>query len=568
MPQKKVFQHRKDKERQRRERRSAARDQSSSLTNPDVESPQTAAASLDVTLPSNNWMIQVSAENRVFCRVSQAPSTSAQPMHVSHTLTVLHDSSWTLHIFKQKVDQTKIKSLSEFPSKPNTEQLYELLATIDKLPLCSGHSDTRYIEMLKTKKGRILSAYGETSAYLDNDNPLVVNGKLISQTIRSSKCELTGSTCCDHCKKYLYNLRAMYHRWSKRSAGAPSSPDIHTNERYMNTPQKKVKMSKLRDRVRAAELEVARLQAKIDKPTETQGVSVDGDLHSDLLAIMTENKEHVQSAYPEGSFSRLFWEQQLKAASLKDRRQMKWHPVLIKWCLNLKLLSGAAYHAMRTSGFLALPSERTLRDYTHYFTSKVGFQNEVNQQLMSEVDSLSLPENRKYVGIIIDEMKVKEGLVFDKYTGEVIGFTNLGDVNNNLLQLENEDEHPSAAKYVLVLMVRGLLFSLQFPYAHFGTQEVTAELLFPIVWECIRRLEASGLKVIFVTADGASPNRKFFRMHRAVGDKSKYVYKTCNPYSKETPRSIYFFADPPHLLKTVRNCWSHSGPNGTRHMKV
>ena len=65
---------------------------------------------------------------------------------------------------------------------------------------------------------------------------------------------------------------------------------------------------------------------------------------------------------------------------------------------------------------------------------------------MSEVDSLSLPENRKYVGIIIDEMKVKEGLVFNKYTGEVIGFTNLGDVNNNLLQLENEDEHLSVAK--------------------------------------------------------------------------------------------------------------------------
>ena len=223
---------------------------------------------------------------------------------------------------------------------------------------------------------------------------------------------------------------------------------------------------------------------------------------------------------------------------------------------------------MRTSGFLTLPSERTLRDYTHYFTSKGGFQNEVNQQLMSEIDSLSLPENRKYAGIIIDEMKVKEGLVFNKYTGEVIGFTNLGDVNNNLLQLENEGELPSVAKYVLVLMVRGLLFNLQYPYAHFGTQGVTAELLYPIVWECIQRLEASGLKVLFVTADGASPNRKFFRMHRAVGDKSKYVYKTYNPYSTETPRSIYFFADPPHLLKTVRNYWSHSGPKGTRHIKV
>lgn len=54
--------------------------------------------------------------------------------------------------------------------------------------------------------------------------------------------------------------------------------------------------------------------------------------------------------------------------------------------------------------------------------------------------------------------------------------------------------------------------NLSFPYAHFATTNLTGENLFTIVWEAIERLERLGFKVIAITADGASPNRKFFRM--------------------------------------------------------
>ena len=73
-----------------------------------------------------------------------------------------------------------------------------------------------------------------------------------------------------------------------------------------------------------------------------------------------------------------------------------------------------------------------------------------------------------------------------------------------------------------------------------------------IAIECLERLQ---LKVVAVTADGASPNRKFFSMHSC--SKSDVCYKTPNPYTKED-RHIYFFSDVPHLMKTTRNYWSHS----------
>ena len=41
---------------------------------------------------------------------------------------------------------------------------------------------------------------------------------------------------------------------------------------------------------------------------------MDSDSHNNLLAIMKENSEKVAAKYPDNSFARLFWSQQLKAA--------------------------------------------------------------------------------------------------------------------------------------------------------------------------------------------------------------------------------------------------------------
>ncbi len=293
-----------------------------------------------------------------------------------------------------------------------------------------------------------------------------------------------------HCIKYRANLRAMYHRWNNRESVSHSSN--FTNERYLQTPQKSAKIDKLRKRVHKAEQVVRSLTDKVKK-LMGQGEHLDSNLQSDLLSIINDNEQTVRNAYREGSFARLFWDEQLKAASTKESRQVRWHPVLVKWCLSLKLLSSAAYHALRSTGFVKLPSERTLYDYTHYFRNKVGFQDEVNQQLVEEVAKLSLPSSRRFVALFIDEMKIKEGLVYNKHTGKIVGFTSLGDLNDDLLKLVQDSEQPQVAKQLLTFMVRGILFNLNFPYAHFASygatgDGATGDILFPLVWEAICRL--------------------------------------------------------------------------------
>ena len=61
---------------------------------------------------------------------------------------------------------------------------------------------------------------------------------------------------------------------------------------------------------------------------------------------------------------------QNKATAAKGSKGMRWHPLMIKWCLYLKSLSTAAYETLRD--VIRLPSTRTLRDYTHWMTAEPG----------------------------------------------------------------------------------------------------------------------------------------------------------------------------------------------------
>ena len=169
--------------------------------------------------------------------------------------------------------------------------------------------------------------------------------------------------------------------------------------------------------------------------------------------------------------------------------------------------------------------------------------------------------------LLFDEMKVLSNLVFDKVTGELIGFVDLGDPDVNFAVLEKADE---IATHALVFLIRGVCTQLKFSLAYFATSGVTCIQLLPIFWEAVCILESScNLWVIAATSDGASPNRSFYRMHKALdGDSGKEVcYRTINFYAPH--RFIYFFSDAPHLIKTTRNCLYHSGSGScTRYVKI
>ena len=57
------------------------------------------------------------------------------------------------------------------------------------------------------------------------------------------------------------------------------------------------------------------------------------------------------------------------------------------------------------------------------------------------------------------------------------------------------------------------------------------------------------LQVLGATLDGNSVNRRLVKLHQPSAD---LVYKVMNPFAE---KRFLYFSDPPHLIKTVRNCW-------------
>ena len=177
------------------------------------------------------------------------------------------------------------------------------------------------------------------------------------------------------------------------------------------------------------------MKERIEKLLQRDGIRVDNETHSDLVSMMNNYSKAVESD-TSNPFRKIFWEQQLKATTLTSTRQMRWHPAIIRWCLYLHHRSGGCYKTLRNSGLFHLPSDRTLRDYRHFVPSSIGFSKELDQQLIQQVISQKPEQLAKYVGIVLDQMCIKESLVFDKHTGSLTGYADLGEVNNLFTELE------------------------------------------------------------------------------------------------------------------------------------
>lgn len=314
-------------------------------------------------------------------------------------------------------------------------------------------------------------------------------------------------TVCKMCSKRKARERVNKHRASKKSvADGRTNPSSHVPYSCLSREEMQQRMSNLHSELRKIQKKNNRLKEKLAKKIADEGLKLDATTEEDMKKIMAENEMLNSSEESQNTrFKKMFWQQQSQALKVKDARGMRWHPMMVKWCIYLHHQSQGAYETLRQTGCIALPSSRTLRDYTHCFKASPGFTNEIDTQLC-ETANINTSEKAKPILLLIDEMYVKEDLVFDKHTGELTGFTNLGNINNDLqaieraLTSENADDLKLNAKSVLAnsvttFMVRGLLTSLQFPYVYFPCRNISGDLLFDPFWEAISRLERNGFKV-------------------------------------------------------------------------
>ena len=245
-------------------------------------------------------------------------------------------------------------------------------------------------------------------------------------TIRHVNCEVivaqgkdTCTSRCSSCTQYRKTLCALARRSNPidLKASERSDPSSHTNYRFLTTPEKINRLGSVDHQHRITQKKLFHLQEKLQKIIYLQAVAIDEDDDTDMCTIMAEEEAQFLNSYPEGSFQHLFWEEQKKAAAKRKGNGVRWHPLMIKFCLYLIHQSGKAYETLRESNCIRLPSQQTLWNYSHAVKAKPGFSPEVDHQLMEAANVMKSKEWEKLVIILLDEMYIKEDLVYEKQSG-------------------------------------------------------------------------------------------------------------------------------------------------------
>ena len=158
-------------------------------------------------------------------------------------------------------------------------------------------------------------------------------------------------------------------------------------------------------------LDVSELSEETKKHATKRVMQVSKEIRDDISKIMWGN---VSRENPDESFP---WEDQMQVASVKDACAIRWHSLVVKGCFYLQQKSSGAYELLRESGIIKLPLQRMLKDYTHHIRAAPGFSPKVDHQLMESAEITTCPGFTKYVFLLMDEIHVKENLVYEKHTG-------------------------------------------------------------------------------------------------------------------------------------------------------
>lgn len=462
----------------------------------------------------------------------------------SKIIRFINLNEWELEVvgFKIVPAEAQIKTL--LPKVLNTVTADSIFNDISNSLLCCANDDFK--ELAQSRFINVKEFQSPSKDIIANVETADGHKVVDLNVIRHLNCSIlvkTGRIRCDKCTDYRKALHTMESRRVKNEEGMVS-PKM--NDRYLSEQQKLDKLKYLENERKKLTLKLMRMQQKINTNIQVEGIKLNNDDSSIVEEVMQNNKE--QCPFTVNSPQYLLWQQQQLQCSLSNKKSMKWHPLIIRWCISIYLKSPGTYKHIRSSPFINLPCKNTLLKYINFTEPGCGFNIDIIERLAKKLDIPKLSERGKQVSLIFDEMKIKCGLVYSTTTGKLVGFNEMGDINDEFALFEQKinkeseevDEvtnessnNMSLAKYVIVFMVRGIGSSLCYPFGHFASDGFTSDQIYHSAWEAIGILEQMDLKVHAIIADGASPNRKFMKLHKLENEENMadgVVYWTWNEW--------------------------------------
>jgi len=420
--------------------------------------------------------------------------------------------------------------------------MVQIIKLVMGFEICAGVSDIEYQAVWAScDRGKI------------DDNPF--KECRYSETFRSLKCDILVPPrkwkCAECCR--LVSVLKRKCTMSKKENLHP-----HTPNTLMTEQQKLKKLEDQRNEIvnKKRQLQRARMQQLIVE----EGMDLDEKFSLYLQEVLqSTNHNPLQS---------LFLQQQLMAINAKGPTGRRWHPVIIRFALSIISKSPSAYGAMVKGGLLVMPCERTLFDYAHFKPTQDGVDYEIVDAVSKKLEKIieSGGKYQKYHVLMCDEIHISKNLVYKKDTGKIVGYVNISDVDAELEELQKYLEDPTETKTeskkkpvaskALTFLIKGVSNGIKEAVASYAVDVLTKEQFYRWSWEVITKLERAGIAIIAFTSDGSPINRAFIKMNKPATEGCGFTFDTVNKAAPE--RRIYFIADVPHLLKTIRNCFYSS----------
>lgn len=89
---------------------------------------------------------------------------------------------------------------------------------------------------------------------------------------------------------------------------------------------------------------------------EKSSMEIDNELSNDFVKILDSADTKITQ------FMKLFWQEQRKLFT-RSTTGVRYHPLIIRFCLSLAAKSPSCYEELCNCGVLVLPSQRRLKDY-------------------------------------------------------------------------------------------------------------------------------------------------------------------------------------------------------------
>ncbi|XP_077556947.1 uncharacterized protein LOC144170810 [Haemaphysalis longicornis] len=326
-----------------------------------------------------------------------------------------------------------------------------------------------------------------------------------------NKCMvLSNESLCPPCKKTKKNLENRVKRRPRKSTKRKPQCEVRNLRR------------------RAIRATVFRERAKKELNT----------LRCRLAEVSVSEVDKALANLPEAQ--QLAFRAALKVAKAKSARGRRYEHEWLMTCLLLRISSPRAYRLMSKMKLLPLPTTTRLRQMMKGMPCEFGF----NKVSLASVGAFMKGKTgvQCYGTLVLDEMKVREVVSFNKSTYKVDGFVDYGDGQDS----------ETTADHALVLMFVPLFHSWVQPIASFATRHAApGRVLAKLVLEAIMELYKHNAVVVAVISDGASTNKAMWSSFGIKGKLDAPKHKVEHPCAPD--QHLYFLCDVPHIIKCIRN---------------